>query len=727
MKKLKNGLILLLLSVLLSNNVNAQYWYPKSTDTLILKNNSNTFSPLYLGVGVEFPTALLHTKGTVRHEDLVDTKDSFVVVTDLNGNINRAHIDSLLKGRIPSSSSAWLLTGNTATSSDYIGTNNPEDFRVYTAGLPRGRYTLDGNYELGTTNTFTGSQITHLGGSGNTANTVTNVLVYGGFNDINNSINAAVIGSSNFSDRSASFGIMGAENNIINSSDAVVALGKHCTIDSSDEGGVFGEDLNMRNSHGSFMAGGHSWINQTMPPSPPGPSKYGYNMSLGAVNIINASNSSHTYGNNNMINNGESNFAFGNGLEITNANEAFALGSGFSNDLNTSIKMGFNNNRTMTLTESGVEIQMAPGNPLYTPSLNLEVMAGSSGGTVSEIQFQDLPTTSSPYDMVLINPSTFKLYRAPNCCNSGGVSSSCSTQFMVPRVNASGSADLVCSQIFDNGTSVGIGTTTPRTFTGAGMLIAGAPAIPTLSQLDVAGLTFTNTLVVLSDARLKKDVKPIKSALETVVAMNGVTYSWEKEKYKERNLDNLPQAGFLAQDVEKVYPRAVVKDKEGFYAMNYNAVIPLLNEAIKELNVKVEAQKDISEENKILQSKIKILEKKLSGYDQKFSQLEDKLSQICEMGCNGLRKQAEANTFSLSTEKDVVIYPNPSKGLIHVKFKGELNTDAEIIVTTMAGKEVLKSKLQQDTLLDMSEYARGSYLIVLRNNGQTLTRKITLE
>ncbi len=737
MKKLKKEFILLLCTVLVSINTYAQYWYPKSTDTIVLKNNNNNLTPLYLGVGTEFPSAQTHTTGTVRLEGLVDTKDSFVVVTDINGNINREHIDSLLKGKIPSLGSAWLLTGNVVTPTDYIGTNNPDDFRIRTSGALRGRYTLDGNYELGTTNTFNNSTITHLSGDNNVATDLTNIFMYGSSNNSNVSNNGGVMGINNTPNLSAGFGIMGSNNssdvstsfgimgdgNRVDTSRGVVALGQACSIISSEEGGVIGEDLNMRNCHGAFMAGGHSFLN----PSAPG--MFGYNISLGALNTIDASDNSHTYGNNNVITGGANNFIFGNGLSIlSGVTQAFAFGADISNDLGSSMKFGFNNNRTMTIAERGTEIQMNPGNPVYSPSHNLEVMAGSASGTVPEIVFQDLPTTTNSYDMVVINPINFELYRMPNCCSSG-ISSSCSTQYMVPRVNANGSPDLTCSQIYDNGTSVGIGTTSPRTYTGgSAAAVIGPPALGTVSKLDVNGLTFTNTLVVSSDARLKKEIKPIQNALETVSALEGVTYTWENEKYKERNLDKLPQAGFLAQDVEKVYPRAVVKDNEGFYAMNYNAIIPLLTEAIKD------QQKQIESKNQ----QIAKLQNALDDLAKTVDQVKNDLNTICNKGCAGLdRKSNQAPEI-----RDVPSYlsrawlgqnfPNPHSGRTSIKyFIPNAAQKAVLKVLNLQGKIINTYALDiraGHIELDDVNLVNGLYLYTLVvDNIQIDTKRMTIE
>lgn len=82
-----------------------------------------------------------------------------------------------------------------------------------------------------------------------------------------------------------------------------------------------------------------------------------------------------------------------------------------------------------------------------------------------------------------------------------------------------------------------------------------------------------------SDKRLKTDIRPIENPLEKLKDISGYTY---------RMLDAKDQtAGLLAQEVQEVLPCAVSEDKNGFLSLNYNAVIPLLLEAIKVQQVQI--------------------------------------------------------------------------------------------------------------------------------------------
>ena len=85
-----------------------------------------------------------------------------------------------------------------------------------------------------------------------------------------------------------------------------------------------------------------------------------------------------------------------------------------------------------------------------------------------------------------------------------------------------------------------------------------------------------------SDSRLKKNITPITSAVEIVKQLNGVTYEFDQDVAPDKYLPVGRTYGFLTQDVKKVMPEIVQDDEAGFDAMKYDAVIPVLTEAIKE-------------------------------------------------------------------------------------------------------------------------------------------------
>jgi hypothetical protein len=89
-----------------------------------------------------------------------------------------------------------------------------------------------------------------------------------------------------------------------------------------------------------------------------------------------------------------------------------------------------------------------------------------------------------------------------------------------------------------------------------------------------------------SDIRLKENIQPIQNALEKVESISGNTYDW-KEGFEEMHSHKGNDVGVIAQEIEEILPQIVTNRDNGYKAVNYEKIIPLLIEAIKELSAKV--------------------------------------------------------------------------------------------------------------------------------------------
>lgn len=88
-----------------------------------------------------------------------------------------------------------------------------------------------------------------------------------------------------------------------------------------------------------------------------------------------------------------------------------------------------------------------------------------------------------------------------------------------------------------------------------------------------------------SDKNLKDNIKNIEAPLEKVTQLNGVTFDWNEKQSLHEGSD----VGVIAQDVEKIIPEAVTTRDDGYKAVKYEKIIPLLIESIKELKERNEA------------------------------------------------------------------------------------------------------------------------------------------
>ena len=83
-----------------------------------------------------------------------------------------------------------------------------------------------------------------------------------------------------------------------------------------------------------------------------------------------------------------------------------------------------------------------------------------------------------------------------------------------------------------------------------------------------------------SSARFKDEIKPMDNASEVILALKPVTFRYKKDIDPER----IPQFGLVAEQVEKIDPDLVARDRKGNpYTVRYEAVnAMLLNEFLKE-------------------------------------------------------------------------------------------------------------------------------------------------
>jgi len=150
--------------------------------------------------------------------------------------------------------------------------------------------------------------------------------------------------------------------------------------------------------------------------------------------------------------------------------------------------------------------------------------------------------------------------------------------------------------------------------------------------------------------------------------------------------------------------------------MAYQNIVPVLVEAIKELNTKVEKQNNVVIENEALKAKINTLE-------EKFELLEKSLTTICESGCAGLDKK--------TTEVDVLYQsiPNPTDDIALINYYlASDKSNAEIRIYMSEGQTIETFKLDTkqgngSVKVSLGNLASGTYLYTLIANGKVVDTK----
>ncbi|MDC0231497.1 tail fiber domain-containing protein, partial [Aureispira] len=123
---------------------------------------------------------------------------------------------------------------------------------------------------------------------------------------------------------------------------------------------------------------------------------------------------------------------------------------------------------------------------------------------------------------------------------------------------------------------------------------------------NVKGLSFTST----SDRRVKQNITPLSGALSKVMLLSPKTYYYNTEEFPrfEAEKDN-PQIGFIAQEVEAVFPEMVTTDGDevGLKGVRYGQLTSVLVQAIKEQQEMIIS---LQKENEDFKNRIIALENK---------------------------------------------------------------------------------------------------------------------
>ena len=158
-----------------------------------------------------------------------------------------------------------------------------------------------------------------------------------------------------------------------------------------------------------------------------------------------------------------------------------------------------------------------------------------------------------------------------------------------------------------SGSTVNGGTFNGTTFSGStfsGSTISGSTVNggtfngTTFSGTTVSGTTvyggtiqsYGDIVAYASDDRLKNKLGNIESAVEKVKTLNGFHFRWN-DKAKELGMDDKLHVGMSAQEIQKVLPEVIrpAPASNEFLTIQYERVVPLLIEAIKELSAKIDS------------------------------------------------------------------------------------------------------------------------------------------
>jgi hypothetical protein len=208
------------------------------------------------------------------------------------------------------------------------------------------------------------------------------------------------------------------------------------------------------------------------------------------------------------------------------------------------------------------------------------------GSTTPASQLHVVSSSTTSFSMP--SPFGFSSVNAGTFIKTGGSSTTCG--IIAGGGSSSAAYNLGLTGLASGGSSAAYG-------------VYGSASAATTSNYGVycnGSGGYTGTWTTVSDMKFKKNFEPITSALGLINKLNPTTYEFKTDEYKVMNFPAFRQYGFIAQELENVFPLLVEKgshpgEKEGeiidYKGVNYIGLIPVLTKAIQEQQAQIEALK----------------------------------------------------------------------------------------------------------------------------------------
>lgn len=171
-------------------------------------------------------------------------------------------------------------------------------------------------------------------------------------------------------------------------------------------------------------------------------------------------------------------------------------------------------------------------------------------------------------------------YITPAMLTTGGPSWNSSGLLTVNNITANGGTTSTLTL-----TTSSVNYTVYASGGSGGAIYVASPSGNAMSVPNTAGagVEGTGPYVNTSDATLKENVEEITGSLAKVKQLTGVYYNWIADEKKAR------QVGLIAQDVKQAIPEVVVTTTSKKLGVAYSSIIPVLINAIKELEERIAA------------------------------------------------------------------------------------------------------------------------------------------
>ena len=312
------------------------------------------------------------------------------------------------------------------------------------------------------------------------------------------------------------------------------------------------------------------------------------------------------------------------GTEITSTADELNLLSGLDSlETGGLVRLFENQNFGVRLSSSDAANHGDIGNN----AVDLSYSSSSSttrGATGSYSTAMGNSTTASGYYSTAMGRNTTASGTYSTAMGVSTTASGYSSTAMGYYSTASDYASIVIGQYNSSGSTAtsatSFSTTAPAFVIGNGTFGNPSDAFKVMFNGDATvsnDLTVNGNVTVSSDARLKANIVSLGATLSKLLNIDGKTYTVKK--------NGAQKIGVLAQDIQEVFPELVSEDNEGILSVNYQGLIPVLINALKEQEQKFRLQE---ERYQAQEQKFQAQEQKFQAQEQKFQAQEGRLQAL---------------------------------------------------------------------------------------------------
>jgi hypothetical protein len=134
--------------------------------------------------------------------------------------------------------------------------------------------------------------------------------------------------------------------------------------------------------------------------------------------------------------------------------------------------------------------------------------------------------------------------------------------------------------------------------------------------------TVQNPIEVMSDVRVKEDIEQLKGVLDRLLQISSVEFEYDLAKYNGRGVDSKRHIGFIAQEIQELFPEAVFKHE--VLTVDYIGMIGVVIEGLKELYEKC-ANCDMEIADQI--EELRQWDKKISAADIQYTKKRERIKE----------------------------------------------------------------------------------------------------